>query len=98
MQFEPLELHVVEALGQQDVPEYFQQPAKAITEEVSVMRGPQAEEWIQAVREEIESLKKLGVYEELPKEKVPRHPCQQDLSLSLNRMSMENLLDRRQGL
>ena len=44
MQFESLELHVVEALGQQDVPECFQQPAKAITEDVSVMRGPQAEE------------------------------------------------------
>ena len=55
MQFEPLELHVVDALGQQDVPDYFQQPAKEITEDVSVMRGPQAQEWIQAVREEIES-------------------------------------------
>ena len=44
MQFEPLELHVVEALGQQEVTEYFQQPAEAITEDVSVMRGPQAEE------------------------------------------------------
>ena len=32
MQFEPLELHVGDALGQQDVPDYFQQPAKAITE------------------------------------------------------------------
>ena len=42
MQFEPLELHVVDALGQQEVPDYFQQPAKAITEDVSVMRGPQA--------------------------------------------------------
>ena len=42
IQFEPLELHVVEALGQQDVPEYFQQLAKAITEDVSVMKGPQA--------------------------------------------------------
>ena len=31
MQFEPLELHVVDALGQQEVPDYFQQPAKAIT-------------------------------------------------------------------
>ena len=31
MQFE-LELHVVDALGPQDVPDYFQQPAKAITE------------------------------------------------------------------
>ena len=29
VQFEPLELHVVNALGQQDVPEDFQQPAKA---------------------------------------------------------------------
>ena len=58
MQFEPLELHVAEALGQQDVPEYFQQPAKAIIEDVSFMRGPQAEEWIQAVREQIESFKK----------------------------------------
>ena len=34
MQLEPLELHVVDALGQQDVPEYFQQPAKATTEDV----------------------------------------------------------------
>ena len=60
MQFEPLELHVVDALGQQDVPDYFQQPAKAITEDVSVMRGPQAQEWIQAVREEIESRREEG--------------------------------------
>ena len=57
MQFEPLELHVVDALGQQEVPDYFQQPAKAITEDVSVMRGPQAQEWTSAVREEIESSK-----------------------------------------
>ena len=64
MQFEPLELHVVEALGEQDVGEYFQQPAKAITEEVSVMRGPQAEEWIQAV----------CVYEEMPKENATSTP------------------------
>ena len=28
MQFEPLELHVIDALGQQEVPDYFQQPAK----------------------------------------------------------------------
>ena len=38
MQIEPLELHVVDALGQQEVHDYFQQPAKAITEDVSVMR------------------------------------------------------------
>ena len=68
MQFEPLEQHVVHALGQQDVQAYFQQPAKATTEDVRVMRGPQAEEWIQTVRQEIESFKKLGVQEEMPKE------------------------------
>ena len=67
MQFEPLELHVVDALGQQEVPDYFQQPAKAITEDVSVMRGPYALEWICAVQEEIESFKRIGVYEEVPK-------------------------------
>ena len=39
MQFEPLELHVTDALGQQEVPDYFQQPAKATTEDVSVMKG-----------------------------------------------------------
>ena len=53
MQFESLELHAIDALGQQDVPEYFQQPAKAITEDVSAMRGSQAQEWIQAVLEGI---------------------------------------------
>ena len=35
MQLEPVELHVVDALGQQDVPECFQDPAKAC-----VIRGP----------------------------------------------------------
>ena len=75
MQFKPLELRVVEALGQQDVPEYFQQPAQAITEAVSVMRGPQAQEWIQAVREEIASFKKLGVCEELPREHATSTTC-----------------------
>ena len=65
MQFEPLELHIVDALGQQDVPGYVQQPAKAIAEDVSVMRGPQAQEWVQAIREEIDSFRRLGVYEEV---------------------------------
>ena len=74
MQFEPLELHVVDALGQQDVPDYFQQPAKAITEDVSAMRGPQAQEWIQAVCEEIESFKRLGVYEEVPRKDATSTP------------------------
>ena len=35
----------------------IQQPAKAITEDVSVMKGPHAQEWIDAVLEEIESFK-----------------------------------------
>ena len=39
MQCEPLELHVVLVWGQLDVPEYFQELAKAIAaEDVSVMR------------------------------------------------------------
>ena len=33
---------------------------------VSVMKGPYAQEWIAAVLEEIESFKRLGVYEEIP--------------------------------
>ena len=74
MRFEPLELHVVDALGQQEVPDYFQQPAKAITEDVSVMRGPYALECICAVREEIESFKRLGVYEEVPKGRATSTP------------------------
>ena len=74
MRFEPLELHVVDALGQQEVPDYFQQPAKAITEDVSVMRGPDALEWICAAREEIESFKRLGVYEEVPKGRATSTP------------------------
>ena len=74
MQFEPLELHVIDALGQQEVPDYFQQPAKAITEDVSVMRGPHAREWIAAVLEETESFKKLGVYEEVPRGEATSPP------------------------
>ena len=50
------ELHVVDALGQQEVPDYFQQPAKAITEDVSVTKGPQAQEWILAVFQKTGSL------------------------------------------
>ena len=74
MRFEPLELHVVNALGQQEVPDYFQQPAKPITEDVSGMRGPDALEWILAVREEIESFKRLGVYEEVPQGRATSTP------------------------
>ena len=57
LQLEPADLHVTDALGQQDVPEYFQQPAKTITEEICVMRGPA--EGKQAV------LNELGQYEEV---------------------------------
>ena len=74
MQFEPLKLHIVDALGQQEVPDYLQQPAKAITEDVGVMRGPQAQEWIHAVREEIASFKRLGVYEEVPRKDATSTP------------------------
>ena len=84
MQFEPLELHVIDALGQQEVPDYFQQAAKAITEDVSVMKGPYAQEWIAAVLEEIESFKKLGPLESMKKSPrgVPHHHrCQLDLFL-----------------
>ena len=52
MQFEPVELYVLDALGQQEVQECFQQLAKAIAEDVSVMRDPQAQDWIQAVLDE----------------------------------------------
>ena len=74
MQFETLELHVVDPLEQQEVPDHFQQPAKAITEDVSVMRGPQALEWMQAVRDEIEAFKRLGVYEEVPRKDATSTP------------------------
>ena len=74
MRFGPLELHVVDSLGQQEVPDYFQQPGKAITEDVSVMRGPDALEWIRAAQEEIESFKRLGVCEEVPKRKATSTP------------------------
>ena len=84
LQFEPVELHVVDALGQQDVPECFQQPAKAITGSVRVMRGPQAEAWIQAVLEEIASFKKPGVYEEVSKGSATSIPLPARLVLVTN--------------
>ena len=62
---------MVDASGQRDVPEYIQQPGKAITEDVSVMRGPQAQACIQSVLEEIFS-KKLGVYEKF--QESMQHP------------------------
>ena len=85
MRFEPLELPVVDALGQQEVPDYFQQPAKAITEDVSMMKGPHALEWICAVREEIESFKRLGVYEEVPRGKATSTPLPARLILAASK-------------
>ena len=98
MQFGPRELHLVDALGQQDVPDYFQQPAKAITEDVSVMRGPQAQEWIQAVREEIESFERLGVYEEIAKEKATSKPLPARLILVTKPNVHGDQQERRLGL
>ena len=45
------------------------------------MRGPQAQEWIQAVRAEIESFKKLAVYEELHKDRATSTPLPSRLIL-----------------
>ena len=102
MQFEPLKLHVVDALGlgQQDVPDYFQQPAKAITEDVSVKRGPQAEEWIQAVEETIlfKKLGLLGVYEEMPQESATSTPLPARLTLVTKPNGLEDPSERKQRL
>ena len=38
------------------------------------MRGPQAQEWIQAICEEIESFKRVGVYEEVPRKDATSTP------------------------
>ena len=75
MRFKPLELHVVDALGQQEVPDYFQQPAKAITEDASVMRGPDALEWIlRGSEKKLNPFKRLGVYEEVRKGRATSTP------------------------
>ena len=68
LQFEPVELQVVDARGQQHVSEYLQQPVNAVTEDVSVTRGPQAQAWVQVVLEEIASFKEIGVYEEVSRD------------------------------
>ena len=67
LQFEPVELHVVDALGQQDVREYFEHPAKAITEDVCVMKSPKRKLGFRRSWKELFPLRKLGVYEEVPK-------------------------------
>ena len=75
MQFEPLELHVVDALGQQDVPDYFQQPAKATTEDVSVTAGSTGpRNGYKLSVKELSHFKRLGVYEEVPREKATSTP------------------------
>ena len=45
------------------------------------MRGPDALEWIRAVQEDIESFKRLGVYEEVPKGKATSTPLPATLTL-----------------
>ena len=85
-------------LGQQGVPEYFQQPAKATTENVSVMRGSQAQDRIQAVREEIDSFKRLGVCEEVPRRRPPQRRYLRGSFSSQNLMSMVDQRERRLGL
>ena len=44
------------------------------TREKTPMRGPQAQEWTQAVCEEIESFKRLGVKEEMAMERATSAP------------------------
>ena len=40
---------MIDALGQQEVPDYFQQFANAIIEDVNIMKAPHAQEWIAGV-------------------------------------------------
>ena len=86
MQFEPLELHVVEALGQQDVSEYFQQPAKAITDGFK-----HSEKKLHLSRDQVSMRSCQGSM---------LHPYRypQGLSLSLSQMCMEDQPGRRLAL
>ena len=53
----PLEVDYVEALSQQEVPDYFAGPAMAntITQETRVVFGPEQEEWKAAILAELQS-------------------------------------------
>ena len=61
----PLEVDYVEALSNQEVPDYFAglALAKATTQETQVVFGPEQEEWKAAILAELQSFAKLGVYE-----------------------------------
>ena len=95
---EPIELRVVDAVSQQDVPECFQQPAKAISEEVCVMRGPQAEAWKQAVLDEVTLFQKLGVYAEVPKSETTTILCRLGWFWLVSPILVEDQLGTRLGL
>ena len=61
----PVDVAYVTALSQKEVPDYFAGPAmaKAVTQESSVVFGPEQAEWKEAILAELESFAKLGVYE-----------------------------------
>ena len=61
----PLDVAYVTALSQQEVPDYFADPAmaKTVTQESRVVFGPEQAEWKEAILAELESFAKLGVYE-----------------------------------
>ena len=64
----PLEVDYVEALSNQEVPDYFAGPtmAKTVTQETRVVFGQEQEEWKAAILAELQSFAKLGVYERFP--------------------------------
>ena len=61
----PVDVAYITALSQQEVPDYFAGPAmaKTVTQETRVLFGPEQAEWKEAIRAELESFAKLGVYE-----------------------------------
>ena len=63
----PLEIDYVEALSNQEVPDYFAGPtmAKTVTQDTRVVFGPEQEEWKAAILAELQSFAKLGVYEKV---------------------------------
>ena len=67
-----MEVDYVEALSNQEVPDYFAGPAmaKTITQETQVVFGPEQEEWKAAILAELQSFAKLGVYEVVSRAEV----------------------------
>ena len=79
LHFKPLELHVVEALGRQQVLEHSQQQkVKASTQDNCVLKGHEAEKGKDSVRAEIESFKRLWAYIEVPRSEGKAGPCCSD--------------------